>query len=285
MTNKVVELFGHSTRSSSPPNWAEMVRKQPCPFLNRKCIKIRKSDPSVSIGTCSLEYGTDSKAVVICPHRLLERKQIFTDCLHLLTNHEPGNELHVVPERSIPGGSIDYFLVSAKNRKVQDFVGIELQTLDTTGTIWPERQRFLQEQGLRVKRTDTESVKPFGMNWKMTAKTILVQLHHKIETFENINKHLVLVAQDHLVDYMRREFSFSHLNEPARLGDAMQFHVYGLTNADSAFRLELKSRLSTDQAGISECLGLKANAKIDLQQIINTLEPMLSDATLLAFGE
>lgn len=285
MTNKVVELFGHGSRSEPAPDWAEIVRRQQCPFLNRKCLKIRKSESNVAIGTCTLEYGTDSNAIIICPHRLLERKQIFTDCLHLLTNHEPGNELHVVSERSIPGGSIDYFLVSAKNRKVQDFVGIELQTLDTTGTIWPERQRFLQEHGLRVKRTDTASAKSFGMNWKMTAKTILVQLHHKIETFENINKHLVLVAQDHLVEYMRREFSFSHLSEPARLGDAMQFHVYGLEHTDSGQRLQLRSRLSTDQAGIAECLGLKANAKIDLQQIINTLEPMLSDATLLAFGE
>ena len=283
MTIKVAELFGRSTRGSTPPNWAELVRKQPCPFLNRKCIKTRKSEPTVAIGTCTLEYGTDSKTVSICPHRLLERKQIFTDCLHLLTNHEPGNELHIVQERSIPGGNIDYFLVSAKSRKVQDFVGIELQTLDTTGTIWPERQRFLDEQGIRVKRADTESTKSFGMNWKMTAKTALVQLHHKIETFENINKHLVLVAQDHLVDYMRHEFSFSHLHEPARLGDAMQFHVYGLANSESGLRLELRSRLSTDQAGIAACLGLKASAKVELQQIINTLEASLSDATLLTF--
>src|SRR5436190_37671 len=34
------------------------------------------------------------------PNRLLERKQVFTDCLHLLTTHEPGNEIHVVPEVS-----------------------------------------------------------------------------------------------------------------------------------------------------------------------------------------
>jgi hypothetical protein len=285
MTNKVVELFSHGTRGDAAPDWAEVVRQQQCPFLNRKCIKTRKSEPNVAIGTCTLEYGVDSKAVIICPHRLLERKQIFMDCLHLLTNHEPGNELHVVPERSIPGGSIDYFLVSAKNRKVRDFVGIELQTLDTTGTIWPERQRFLREHGIRVKKADTESTKSFGMNWKMTAKTILVQLHHKIETFENINKHLVLVAQDHLFDYMRREFSFSHLSEPARLGDSMQFHIYGLANTATGLRLELRSRLSTDQAGIATCLGLQAIAKVDLQEIINALEPTLSDATLLTFGE
>ena len=48
----------------------------------------------------------------------------------------------------------------------------------------------LKELGLSNSNKDVES-KPFGMNWKMTAKTILVQLHHKIETFESINKHLV----------------------------------------------------------------------------------------------
>lgn len=283
MSNKVLELFGCDTRTGSPPNWPDIVGKQHCPFLNRKCIKIRKSDPSVAIGSCILEYGTNAAPIVICPHRLLERKQIFTDCLHLLTNHEPGNELHVLSERTIPGGSIDYFLVSAKSRKIADFVGIELQTLDTTGTVWPERQRFLRDQGIPVKPGETDSTKNFGMNWKMTAKTILVQLHHKIETFESINKHLVLVAQEPLIDYMHREFSFSHLNVPPRLGDSMQFHVYGLTSGENGLRLELQKRLSTDQVGIAQCLGLQATARVGLQQIVEALEPMLSDTTLLTF--
>lgn len=85
-------------------------------------------------------YGKESKDIIICPHRLLERGQIFLDCIHLLTLHEPGNELHVIPNIAIPGGNVDYFLVSARNKEVRDFVGIELQTLDTTGTIWPDRQ-------------------------------------------------------------------------------------------------------------------------------------------------
>jgi hypothetical protein len=49
---------------------------------------------------------------VICPYRFLERRVIFADCLGLI-RHEAGDELHVVPEISIPGGSVDYFLVSA----------------------------------------------------------------------------------------------------------------------------------------------------------------------------
>ena len=43
---------------------------------------------------------------------------------------------------NVPGGNIDYCLASVHLGKVVDFVGVELQTVDTTGTIWPERQRF-----------------------------------------------------------------------------------------------------------------------------------------------
>jgi hypothetical protein len=124
--------------SMLPLIWAKLR------YLNKKCYKIRKSDPDIAIGSCTVLYGRELEPVIICPTRLIERRQIFTDCFHLLTTHEPGNELHIVSEVSIPGGSVDYFLVSAKDGKVKDFVGIELQTLDTTGTVWPERQRLLQ---------------------------------------------------------------------------------------------------------------------------------------------
>lgn len=107
---------------------------------------------------------------MICPFRLLERRQIFEDCKTLVTLHQPGNEWHIVPELDVPGGSIDYCLVSVRRKKVIDFIGIELQTLDTTGTVWPERQRFLHRHGIEVKENDRTSPKPFGMNWKMTAK-------------------------------------------------------------------------------------------------------------------
>lgn len=177
--------------------------------------------------------------------------------------------MHVVSEISIPGGSIDYILVSAKQNKVKDFVGIELQTLDTTGTVWPERQRFLQSQNINVP-TDT-SDKSFGMNWKMTAKTILVQLHHKIKTFEILSKHLVLVVQDCLLNYMQKEFSFSHISKTAKIGDSMHFHSYKFEQKDSEYHLNLFERMSTDSEGISKCMGLQAEANVELDIILKTL--------------
>jgi hypothetical protein len=191
--SKVTELFGLST--SVKQDWKRVVEKRWCPFLDRLCLKNRKSIPETLIGTCTVNYGKEKRPIIICPHRLLERRQIFTDCIHLLTLHEPGNEFHIVPEVSIPGGSVDYFLASVHRHKVKDFVGIELQTLDTTGIVWYDRQRFLQEMKVPVAKEDVNNPDSFGMNWKMTAKTILVQLHHKVDTFEGINKHLVRGAE------------------------------------------------------------------------------------------
>ncbi|MDX1992339.1 MAG: NotI family restriction endonuclease [bacterium] len=200
MSDAIVELFTVSTRRDNV-NWSERVVTQPCSYLDRKCVKVRKSQPEISIGTCSIRHGTkQTRDLVICPHRFLERGQIFLDCLHLLTQHEPGNELHRVAEVEVPGGSVDYFLVSVHDGKVVDFVGIELQALDTTGTLWPARQRFLNSVGLAVE--EELSSNTYGVNWKMTAKTTLVQLHHKVETFEALGKNLVLVLQDHVLGYM-----------------------------------------------------------------------------------
>jgi hypothetical protein len=278
----VLELYGNSTRSSQEIDWNTITRDQLCPYLGRKCIKVRKSKPEQTIGTCTVLYGRQPKPIIICPNRLLERHQVFVDCLHLLTAHEPGNQLHIVPEVSVPGGSVDYFLVSTKGSKARDFVGIELQTLDTTGTVWPERQRFLKEQGTGYGQPGSSGDRGYGMNWKMTAKTILMQLHHKVQTFEGVGKHLILVIQDAFLDYMRGEFRFDHLNN-ALIGDSMHIHTYGLAQAQGGdWHLELRSRFSTDPNGIASSLRLKASPRIDLDEIMRVLESKISDATLFS---
>jgi len=280
MANNLKELYGVSIDNKTI-NWKTVIDTQICPYLNRKCLKNRKSEADLTIGTCSVVYGREEKSIIICPHRLLERHQIFMDCIHLLTLHEPGNELHIISEVGIPGGNVDYFLVSTRDRKVKDFVAIELQTLDTTGTVWPFRQRFIQSKGIDAKKEDIESKKPFGMNWKMTAKTILVQMHHKIRTLEHLNKHLVLVVQDPLLEYMTKEFTFSHIQEVARVGDSMHFHSYAMKETANTLHLSLSSRKSTDSNGVATCLGLESEAEIDLEEIVKKLEIKISDKTLM----
>lgn len=277
---KIKELFGYSSTNKTL-NWKAIVKDQHCPFTGKRCIKTRKSEPDVAIGTCTIEYSKSPEGIVICPFRLIENNQIFIDCLHLLTGHVPGNELHIVPEVSIPGGNVDYFLVSADaDKHISDFVGIELQTMDTTGTVWPERQILLKELGLLDSNIDIEN-KSYGINWKMTAKTILVQLHHKIKTFETLNKHLVLVVQDCLLDYIKEEFSFSHISDYAKQNEAMHFHAYVIKENKTSFKLILSKRHSTNSDGVSKLLGLNTNPNVDLEAIIKSLESKMNENTRL----
>jgi hypothetical protein len=170
--------------------------------------------------------------------------------------------------------------VSAKRGKVKDFAAIEFQTLDTTGTVWPERQRLLDILGLSVSPRDKTSSKSFGMNWKMTAKTILVQLHHKVDTLEHLGKRCVLVIQDCLLDYLRDQFDFGHIKD-VWIGDSMHIHSYTMEESGPEFTLHLHTRLSTDAAGVARCLGLQANTKVELETIVTELERKLSRETLL----
>lgn len=275
----ISELYGISTEAHV--DWQTIISNQQCPFLNRRCVKSRKSEASQTIGTCSVKYGS-SGDVMICPHRLIERRQIFMDCMHLLTKHEPGNEIHLVSELNVPGGNVDYILVSARDGKVKDFVGIELQTLDTTGTVWNERERFLKKHSMPYSEENASSKKTYGLNWKMTAKTILVQLHHKVKTFEHVNKNLVLVIQDPLLAYMEKEFNFGHVEKNAKIGDPLHFHSYAMKQkADNNLYLSLTSRYSTDTEGVNICLGLQAEAKVELLDIMAKIESKMSEKTLM----
>ena len=115
----------------------------------------------------------------------------------------------------------------------------------------------------------------------MTAKTILVQMHHKIQTFEHVHKKLVLIIQDRLLAYMTQEFNFAHLRNPALIGDSMHLHAYRMEKQpDKSFKLAMQSRLSTDVEGIGTCLGLQAEARVELEQIVQALQGKLSPSTL-----
>ena len=265
-------------------DWADVIQEQHCRYIGKRCAKRRKTEPDVSIGTCTVGYNAKNpKNIIICPFRFLERRQVFTHCLHLLTHTEPGDEHHVVSEVTIPGGSVDYCLVATRKGRVIDFVGIELQAVDTTGTVWPTRQHFLSSLGL-VKAPEDKS---YGMNWKMSGKTILVQLHHKVETFEHVGRHFVLVVQDHFLDEMVKSFSFDHIG-PAKIGDTMHFHSYSLMQQGVSYKLELTKRISTDSAGVQTSLGNAVEARVELQVILSTLQEKIDKAlytTLLSITD
>lgn len=105
-------------------------------------------------------------------------------------------------------------------------------------------------------------------------------MHHKSETFENLNKHFVLIVQKPLFERMKTDFDFTEING-VRLGDSVHIHFYNFEEKENQYVLSLGKRLSTDSAGIAKCLGLNANKKVELEEMIKILEPKLIEANRL----
>ncbi len=170
----------------------------------------------------------------------------------------------------MPGGSVDYFLVSMQGDDIIDFAGIEIQTLDTTGTggIWRARE-------------DLRAGKPgnsysYGINWKMSAKTILMQLHHKGPSFEALGKKLLLVTQREFFDYIRREFRAAQIHSSA-IYDAVHIHTYDCVLLNRELQIVLDARWSTSVQGVEEMLSLGRSPEISVEEIIRRIEAKLSE--------
>ena len=107
-----------------------------------------------------------------------------------------------------------------------------------------------------------------------------MQLHHKVRTFESLNKYLVLVVQDSFLHYMQQEFTFNHVKK-ADVRDTLQFHGYRFEASKAGNRFQLVERLSTDSNGVAKCLGLQTSASVDFQEMISAIEKRMSDDTVI----
>lgn len=61
-------------------------------------------------------------------------------------------------------------------------------------------------------------------------------------------------------------------------------HSYLFANDGQKLNLSLHTRVSTDSEGIARCLGLNAECKVELQDLIRILEPKLIEANRLKIG-
>jgi hypothetical protein len=263
-----LEFYGVNTASEQP--WKRILLEQQCPYSASRCVKQRKSNPQQTIGACIVGY--QEQPLIICPKRFLQNHQIFVDAAALLKTR--GARYIVVPEITMPGGNVDYFVVAMRGDEVLDYVGLEIQGLDTTGSggIWAAREDLM--------RGAMQGDYGYGVNWKMSAKTILMQIHHKAEAFEQLGKKLLLVIQRQFFDYMQREFQTEHFHA-AQAHDTVHFHLYDCLDVNDSYRLRLENRISTNVSGVERMLKLGNTAQISHEDIIAIIKRKLPKAITL----
>jgi hypothetical protein len=272
MTNRraPAEFYGRIATEKPPRGWSRFLSRQYCPFLGRTCKKPRKSQPEQTTGACILQYG--QRYVIVCPERFLQGDQVFLSVLPLLKRAE---RYAAVPEVRVPAGSLDWLVVSLTGEEVVDYAGLELQTLDTTGTgaVWDARVDLAAG-----RMRDSYG---FGLNWRMSAKTILVQMLHKAPTFDALHKKVVLALQNPFFEYLRREFTTQHL-VPAVASHTVHFHVYDCLNINNVLRLSLVDRLSCSLQGLELMLRQADRPQVSEADIVAAIKARLPKARMLS---
>ena len=193
MSLKIFEFFGFDPLD--PSKAAKVVRdKQDCPFVGGTCMKRFKS--GLVSGACTVKPVT-SGPVIVCPNRMYAgqytvlldvAKACFGDDVRLCHSSKDalrdgkdvqvfgkrwGKELRL-PGRGKGGGYfVDWVLALVDgDRNLKEFVAIELQTMDTTGSYEAEVRSYYK--GKQVAHPSTS-----GINWENVSKRILPQIIYK----------------------------------------------------------------------------------------------------------
>jgi len=192
---RIVEFFGYGPLDGSEEA-TRARRGRLCPFLNSKCTK-RLSDGSPS-GACTVRQS-DPRPIICCPNRLYNGnyrtlQEIAEAAFGAPANLIPGadvarahhdghfvavfgkrwgKELRLPQRRGTGAYFVDWILaLIGANGRLQEFVAVEVQAIDTTGNYRAERDAYI-----KGRRFDSHS--KAGMNWENVSKRILPQLIYK----------------------------------------------------------------------------------------------------------
>lgn len=199
-----------------------------CPFMESLCTKrSQKIDGPYPI--CSVWAGRSKPnpyLMSVCPKRFYQ-VDFFNDVIeHCWPNTEGPTNPRVVSEIQMAGfGNVDFVIadLNEQENEVVDFVSVEMQAVDITGSVEPAYQGIINSQGL----VDVS----YGINWANVRKRYVTQLVTKGFFHHHWNSRIVAVLQTRLYDYMRQHINFDEL-PPNTGGNTVVFMLYDFQPKD-----------------------------------------------------
>jgi len=255
------EVFGFPVENRSAE--AEAVRQQhQCPFVNAPCNK-KSRLILYPMGVCSAHVN--GHAVAICPRRFLEGQTVFHDIA--IDYFGSTNDLILFSEVRLKGiGSFDYVLVRHKpmSSEVDDFVVIEFQTDQTTGT-----GKLVQALEDFMSGKDVTTVHyPFGLNTYDTLKRSYTQMLNKGVAMEHWSQRIYWVFQEYVLDNLAQRY------QPAFTPGSSNtnvFAVYDLVQETEIYALTLQRFVSASVDALFTALRQNPNVP-EKDQFVANLE-------------
>lgn len=191
MSKHPAEVFGHPIEVSTSEA-KETRAKHWCPFMDKECEKESRLI-TYPMGVCSVKYNDD--IIAICPRRLLQDQIVIGDIADQYFGDR--KDLLLFSEVGLRGlGSFDFVLVRHKpmSSDIEDFVLIEFQTDQTTGTgkLVEGLRHFVAGQDIAGRTYQ------FGMNTYDTLKRSYTQILNKGIVVESWGQRIYWVFQEYV---------------------------------------------------------------------------------------
>ena len=142
--------------------------------------------------------------------------------LRQVANHfwpDSSTYLKMVPNVQIKTvGNVDWFIVKINRENIDDFIGVEIQAIDITGSVRPAFGNFINREPLQKSPS-------FGINYRNVCKRLLAQLLEKGRCFKTWRKKLAVIVQDALFYNLQQKINFAPVQD--QLSDIV-FFVYSL---------------------------------------------------------
>ena len=224
----IVELFGFSPDDQHQSAKDHFTTKK-CPFVGTQCSKTNH-DQSVIYGVCSVSNGIrqgQHQDVMVCPKRMYQNNyEMFDGVIHdvwgsstelivggdteslrrkmklaqepvVAFGHASGNEISVNSNGRL---SMDWVLQSYKTDEdlagekfgvADEFVGIEVQSIDITGN-YRDNWRSYSDQKTNPTAIGSNSllvpVSGHGLNWANVHKRLIPQIIRKGNIYKRIER-------------------------------------------------------------------------------------------------
>ncbi|MFD1956555.1 NotI family restriction endonuclease [Paenibacillus thailandensis] len=247
-TDIFLEILGCPSEEMHEPVNAGYI----CPYTSDRCSK-RGHGTNDPFPVCSIwkytgarENRRKDRPVIVCPKRFYTADIVGDILEHVWVGPYERNKINAVREIKMGKiGNVDMVVCDTSNLPALDnFVSVELQAIDITGTVSDVYTSHLSQ-------TDLIRSPKYNFNTANVHKRYLTQLIKKGYFHSTWRKKIVAVIQDVLFESIRERVRFAATN-PKDENTSIVFMSYTLdpteTDEEGYYRLKLKEVVGTEHS-------------------------------------
>lgn len=203
-TKIICEVLGTPAEQMRNPVNAGYV----CPYTYNNCTK-RSQKIGGPYPVCTIykwgRKGNKSEPICVCPKRFYEANIVEDVIKYCWVGERPKNVTFAHEVKMSGFGTVDFVVADIEGDTVKEFVSVELQAIDITGSCEPAYTAVLNSQLLERKPQ-------YNFNYANVRKRYVTQLIGKGHFHHHWGTRMVAILQDVIYDRIKKDVGFPELD-------------------------------------------------------------------------